>query len=78
MPDETRLRESFTKSFHPKQTVRSFTGDKTRPTPLPAETPFAVTPVERPAPSTTQSSQGGSDSKPSSSGPAASDGQLNR
>lgn len=43
MSDEKRVTESFTKSFKPgSDTVRSFTGGPSEPTPLPAETPYAI------------------------------------
>jgi hypothetical protein len=49
MPEEARHRETFTRSFTPKETVRSFNGKPSDPTPLPADTPFSVTPKQTPA-----------------------------
>ena len=42
MTDEKRVSESFTKSHLPAETIRSFTGGPSEPTPLPADTPFAI------------------------------------
>jgi hypothetical protein len=53
MPEEIRHRESFTKSFTPKDTVRSFSGKPSDPTPLPADTPFSVGPQQAPTTSST-------------------------
>jgi hypothetical protein len=57
MPEEITLRKSFT----PKETVRSFNGEPSDPTPLPPNTPYSVGP-DSPASSTDATSGGVADS----------------
>jgi hypothetical protein len=74
MPEEIRHRESLTKSFTPKDTVRSFSGEPSDPTPLPADTPFSVAPEQTPtttstvAPSLSSGDGGNSGDSPNASG----------
>jgi hypothetical protein len=46
MPDDRESRDSIGKSFTgDRSTIRSFTGEPSEPTPLPADTPFSIGPT---------------------------------